>query len=1050
MPPDDDSLTKRERHLDEVVTTYLRSLGSGQAPDRETLYTLHPDLKEELAEFFAHQEWLYHLATPLRWIARAAEQTTPFTGETMSAGNITGPTAEAGREFGGYELLERIGAGGMGVVYRARQKGLNRLVALKVIRMRELASAGEARRFRDEAETAAALEHPHVVPVYEVNEHQDQLYYSMRLMEGGSLAGQLGRFQNEPRSAVRLVAIVGRAVHFAHQRGILHRDLKPANILLDGEGQPHVSDFGLAKRVEADSSRTQSGVLVGTPSYMAPEQTSGRKGAVTTATDVYGLGAVLYALLTGRPPFRGETVLETLEQVRAREPEPPRRINLKVDRDLETICLKCLEKEPGQRYSSAQALAEELESWQRGEPIQARRIGWWQRLWRWCRRNRFLAALTALSATLTLTLLIGLMVSTWLIAGQRDEIRGEHKLTLERERDLRIHLYAGDMKLAWQAWLQGELGRVHELLERHRPQSDEEDLRTFVWWYLRKLIRGIPVARSLDGHRGDVYYLAYSPDGKTLATAGKDGTTRLWDPTTGRQRLVLHGDGTEVNVLAFSPEGQTLATASDAGNVHLWGCATGCEQGTFRLHQGEVATVAFSPDGETVASGGDDRVIRLWDRASLKEKAVLTFYDGRVEALAFSPDGKSLISSGVIWVDYLSSNRGCVLPWDLATLQKGEGLNDGARFFAVTYSHDGRLVVFGSSASLLHLRDPLTFRLQHTWHGHMSTIQSVAFSPDDRYLAAAGDDGVRVWDVTSRSMRQVIPSFGERVWCAAFSPDGRTLATSGRNGVVRLYDFGTAQPHKAFPTKPSRFYSKVAISPDGQIAATQLEGYSIQTWKVATGELGPACIGHSNNIMGMWFDGHGKTLLTTSLDHTARIWDVATGKQLVQPLRHSTIIVCNALSPDGSIAVTVCNGRARFWKMSSGEELDEVSLGEGVGWVAFSPEVRTLAVRNKGFVDIWDLQTHHLQHTLSGSKAIGGPSFWFSPDGALLAAWNAEGTIKIWNARTGQELHTLSGHRGSISSIAISPDGKTLASEERIVRSSYGTSERGKKWPASK
>jgi tetratricopeptide (TPR) repeat protein len=417
----EDSLSERERRLDEVVTAYLQALGTGSAPNREALLAQHPDLAEELVELLDFQDRLYRLATPLRCVARAAERVTPIPTETLSDAGAEPASATAGRELGRYELLGRIGAGGMGVVYRARQKGLNRLVALKVIRMREVVSADEARRFRAEAETAAALDHPHVVPVYEVSEHQGQLFYSMRLMEGGSLATQLERFQAELREAARLVAAIARAVHHAHQRGILHRDLKPGNILLDAEGQPHVSDFGLAKRVESDGSLTQTGAIVGTPQYMAPEQTRGQKGAVTTATDVYGLGAVLYALLTGKAPFRGETALETLEQVRDREPEPPRRSNPKVDRDLETICLKCLHKDPARRYSSAEAVAEDLERWLAGEPIRARRSSLWERLWCWCRRNPVIAALSVTVLLLVLLAITGLAIGTWLLWRERGQ-----------------------------------------------------------------------------------------------------------------------------------------------------------------------------------------------------------------------------------------------------------------------------------------------------------------------------------------------------------------------------------------------------------------------------------------------------------------------------------------------------------------------------------------------------------------------------------------------------------------------------------------------------
>jgi serine/threonine-protein kinase len=400
----------REQRLDDLVTTYLKAQEAGQAPDRQALLDSNPELASELREFFADQDRLEKLAAPLRSLAvtPGPDASTPFPLQTGGKPALQLPAPP--RSFGDYTVLESVGQGGMGVVWKARQRRPDRLVALKMFRGSDLASPTDVQRFRNEAEVIAQLDHSHILPVYEVGEHDGVHYFSMKLVEGGSLADHLDSFRADPRAAARLLATAARAVHYAHQRGVLHRDLKPSNILLDAQRQPHVSDFGLAKRVEIDSSLTQSGSLIGTPSYMAPEQASGRKGAVTTATDVYGLGAVLYALLTGRPPFQGEAVLETLEQVKTREPESPRRINAKVSQDLEIICLKCLEKEPGQRYRSAEALAEELESWLHGEPIQARRIRWWQRLWRWCRRNPALAIVSGLAiAALISTTVVSLL-----------------------------------------------------------------------------------------------------------------------------------------------------------------------------------------------------------------------------------------------------------------------------------------------------------------------------------------------------------------------------------------------------------------------------------------------------------------------------------------------------------------------------------------------------------------------------------------------------------------------------------------------------------------
>ncbi len=305
------------------------------------------------------------------------------------------------RYFGDYELIKELGRGAMGVVYKARQISLNRPVAVKLLKADFLAGEDERRRFQNEAEAVALLDHPHIVPIFEVGEHEGHQYFSMKLVAGSSLDKKLAGYDADPKASARLVKTAAEAVHHAHQRGILHRDLKPSNILLDERGEPYVSDYGLAKRVEGDSELTASGAIVGTPSYMAPEQASGRRGAVTTATDIYGLGAVLYSLLTGRAPFQGESLADVLGQVRERAPEPPSRGNPRTPRDLEIICLKCLEKEPWRRYGSAHALAEDLGRYVAGEPITARPAGAIERLWLWSRRNpRLAAALGSTAAAL--------------------------------------------------------------------------------------------------------------------------------------------------------------------------------------------------------------------------------------------------------------------------------------------------------------------------------------------------------------------------------------------------------------------------------------------------------------------------------------------------------------------------------------------------------------------------------------------------------------------------------------------------------------------------
>jgi hypothetical protein len=413
-----DAESANEDRFGEVLAAYLEAVDAGWAPDRRAFLARYPQWQRELEAFFATQDEVHSLAEPFRPLTHSLGGETPLPLTLSKAGNLdpnitlgesrSGVESETLPSFGDFELLQEIARGGMGVVYRTRQISLGRIVALKMILTGRLASAADVQRFRNEAEAAALMDHPGIVPIYDVGEHRGQPWFSMKLIEGGSLAERMPRFAGDPRAAARFMTAAARAVQYAHARGVLHRDLKPANILIDENDQPLVTDFGLAKRVEGDAGLTQSGAIVGTPSYMAPEQALGKRGGLTTAADVYSLGAILYEMLTGRPPFQADNPLETLLQLRERSPLPPRSLNPKIDRDLEMICLKCLEKEPSRRYASAAALAEDLQRLLDGAPVAVRPVGIVERCRRWCRRNPSIAVLTAA----VVLVLVGGMAST--------------------------------------------------------------------------------------------------------------------------------------------------------------------------------------------------------------------------------------------------------------------------------------------------------------------------------------------------------------------------------------------------------------------------------------------------------------------------------------------------------------------------------------------------------------------------------------------------------------------------------------------------------------
>ncbi len=452
--------TEAAGSLDDVLARYLEAEDAGAAPERREWIERYPQFADELALFFGNQDEVSRVAAPLRPArSRSGDTSRPSADHTPSGdrnpAHAVAPSAM--RRVGDYELIEEIARGGMGVVYKARDVRLQRLVALKMILAGRLASVEDLERFRSEARAAAGLDHPHIVPIYEVGEHEGQPFFAMRLVEGECLGQDLPRWTRQPRAAAGLVARTARAVHYAHQHGILHRDLKPANILVDADGEPHVTDFGLAKLVNADSHLTHSGAILGTPSYTAPEQASGKTELVTTAADVYSLGAILYALVTGRPPFRADNPMDTARQVVENDPVRPTVHNPDLDRDLETICLKCLEKEPARRYRSAEALAEDIERWLANEPIEARRTSRVERAWKWARRRPAQAGLVAVSTAAALALAVGMVWHSKRL--EREVDRAEH----ERARAAANFRDARDAVEQMTLLAQGELADVPQM-----------------------------------------------------------------------------------------------------------------------------------------------------------------------------------------------------------------------------------------------------------------------------------------------------------------------------------------------------------------------------------------------------------------------------------------------------------------------------------------------------------------------------------------------------------------------------------------------------------
>jgi WD40 repeat protein/serine/threonine protein kinase len=1056
FPDDDDG----QDDFNEAVLNYEQAIEEGVVPDTEEFVArFPPQYADQIRK---------HIATRKRFIP-------PGTTEKSLP-----------RKLRDFKDVERIGIGGMGVVYIARHLTGDHLVALKTLRYRS-PSTGDAQRLISEFRHAAKLNHPHIVHCYDVGWHEGVPFFSMEWVEGGTLAKRLDEFRL-PKCGKRsgrdqkgvvwssaklrkrqvdialLIETVARAVHYAHQRGTLHRDLKPSNILFDKEGRPKVSDFGLAKRLkdpssaldtisvdgasratEAPKDLTGSEGIVGTLGYMAPEQAAGEKD-LSTAADVYSLGAVLYQLLVGRPPLVGTTIKEYQELAQNSAPARPRTSNSRIDRDLEAICMKCLEKEAAKRYDSAEALANDLRRYVESRPTRARPVRFPERMRKWVRRRPAIAALT-----LAVAMLSALSLAMVIKAYYEGKIQQEHRerllyvLLLNSAKgdieDSQINLaedsLAGCPESRRGEWewrllkasclrrrivLRGhsaDVNTVHWRRDGTQLVTASSDSTAIIW----DAASG-KIVHTLAEHQGWVTSACFGCNDKYVFTAGNDRRVLVWDPDSGKKVRELTGLGTYVAAAACS---NRVAILEEARKVSVLDSESGdC---CYELDNSDVIEIALSPDGRYLAVAGYNKLIEVHD---INKRSLLhsyTFEEGEIGAnnvwhVAFSPDAERI-----------AAGTNVLREWNVLTAQRTNQFSASGDYIALcfSYSNDGRVAVADRSG-FAHIWDCSTRKSLFTRGGHAGIVSFVAFSPtDSRFLAVSHGKYVSVEDLSAQPIFRVLEADTRGpIGAIGFDSTGNSLlGRVGENGLA-AWDLGTGNC-KTLPSLAGGKLSEnanLAVSPDSPpCVVCGGTGDKLPAWTVASGEQNESLGIPLRDTCCSAFSSDGQFLAVSDKQKIIHLWDRNAGRKRTA-WRASSEILTMAFRPGvpSILAVGYKSGTVDLWDVVQLEKTRSI-IGADLklcSSIAFSGDGRYLATAGgNGLVSIWDPKTGNLIRVLRGHSAY-VTCVAFSPDGRRLASCGQDGTVVLWDAETGDKLLKLLDVPCSVAAVAFSPDGNRL------------------------